>query len=222
MPDDSSTIREETKMGTEITIGNELAGLTVSLSEFAFAVKSLVGEAKEEEVRAALGGMIEEVRKSYDTAVEAFAPLYELDTQRKFTNRFTKIRADFKRTYLKDIGKVRTHCDIVQSRLEELQRRKSWMRHLPIMRRAFKRLEELSDYWIANDRWLAMNMDILLRSLNDLMNKVARMSKKSRKEAYQYLTDALEMYEDLLLGVRKKLRVLEKLSQDLAPARGNA
>ena len=181
-------------------------------------MKRLAGEAEEKQVRVALAVMIEEVRKSYDTAVEAFAPLYELDTQRKFTGRFAKIRADFKRNYLKDVSKVRTHCDIVQSRLEELQRRKTWMRNLPIARRAFRRLEELSDYWIANDRWLAENMDILLRSLNELMNKVARLSKKSQKEAFQELTDALDMYEDLLLGVRKKLGILEKLSQDLAPA----
>jgi hypothetical protein len=118
-------------MEIEISIGYELATLKVTLSEFTAIVKHISGEAKHEEARQALKDMIGEVRKSYDTAVDVFTPLYKLDTARKFNNDFSQARSDFKGRYLKDMGAVRTHCSIVSDKLDELQKRKSWMKSLP-------------------------------------------------------------------------------------------
>lgn len=179
-------------MSVEISIGNELGSLTVSLGEFVAVIKDLAGAAKEREVRKALGEMITKVRISYDTVVDAFTPLYELDNQRKFTSRFSKIRTDFKNTYLKNIGKIRTHCSIVETRLKELRKRKSWLNKLPIAKRSFQRLIDLSENWIANDVWLANNMENLVTSINSFLNQIYDLQKKNKKHAYSYLNSTLE------------------------------
>jgi hypothetical protein len=202
-------------MGLELSIGNELAQLKLSLGEFTTVIKYLIGEAKQQEVREALKEMIQEVRKSYDVAVDVFTPLYALDTKRKFTSRFSQERANFKSTYLKAGSRVRTHCGIVARQLEELKKRKAWMKSLPYIRRSFKRLEDLAESWIANDTWLALNMESLLRGMNGFLNTVSRMQKKNASEAFRYLTSSLDQFEDDFLAINKWIDELTDISKQL-------
>ncbi len=89
-------------MGIEIKISYEFASIAVTITEFTSIVKKLTGEIKDEKFRSSLGEMIEEVRRSFDIAVDIFTPFYEIDTQRKFSLSFAKKRAHFKNRYLKD------------------------------------------------------------------------------------------------------------------------
>ena len=189
--------------------------MKLSLGEFTTIIKYLIGEAKQQEVREALKEMIQEVRKSYDVAVDVFTPLYALDTKRKFTSRFSQERANFKSTYLKAGSRVRTHCGIVARQLEELKKRKAWMKSLPYIRRSFKRLEDLAESWIANDTWLALNMESLLRGMNGFLNTVSRMQKKNASEAFRYLTSSLDQFEDDFLAINKWIDELTDISKQL-------
>lgn len=202
-------------MGTELKIGNEFASITVSSTEFVSLIKQLSGVVKDEQFRETLADMIPEVRRSYETAVDVFTPLYALDTQRKFSSKFSEERANIKKHYLKDITSVRTHCDEVSKKLEDLKRRKVWKSKIPLFRRSFRRLEDLAIDWAANDQILASNMEWLLKSLNQLLNDIASIKKRDSKEAYRTLTNALEEFEVFFLKVKSHLKTLDELSDAL-------
>lgn len=149
-------------MGIEVMIHTALASMTVSVTEFTSLMRQISGAVKDEQFRTTLGEMISEVRRSYETAVDAFAPHYALDTQSKFSSEFSEVRTNFKKHYLKDITRVRTHCDKVTEKLDDLKRRKAWKSRVPILKRSFRRLEDLADSWVANDQVLASDMEWLL------------------------------------------------------------
>lgn len=159
--------------------------------------------------------MISEVRRSYDSAVDAFTPFYKLDTKRKFGAGFERSRTAFKSHYLKDVGGVRTRCDKVTSQLQKLQARKRRFSKLPGFKRSFQRLEDLASNWVANDRWLALNMEYLLKSLNRLLNEIARVKRTDSAAAFVALTAALEDFEALFLAVKKNLDTLDVVSAQL-------
>lgn len=202
-------------MGIELNIGNELAGLKLSLGEFTTVIRALAGEAKQQEVRQALREMIQEVRKSYDTAVDVFAPLYALSTPRKFSAGFAAARANFKAAYLKAGKRVRTNCGIVIGQLEELKKRKGWMKNLPYVQRSFKRLEDLAASWIANDISLALNMESLLQGMNTFLDTVSRMQKKDSAAAFRYLSASLRQFEDDFLAINKWIDELTVIGKGL-------
>jgi hypothetical protein len=202
-------------MGIELSIGNDLAQLKLSLSEFTTVIRHLAGEAKQQEVRQSLKEMIQEVRKSYDIAVDVFTPLYNLNTKRKFAVQFSLVRTAFKTAYLKDIGRVRTHCTIVAEELDELKKRKAWMKGLPYIRRSFQRLDDLASNWIANDTWLANNMEDLLKDMNSFLNAISRLQKRNASEAFQYLLSSLDQFEDDFLAIKKRIDELTIISKQL-------
>jgi len=202
-------------MGIELTIGNELAGMTVDLGEFATVIKNLAGEAKEKEVKSALKEMIAEVRRSFDTVADVFAPLYELDTQRKFDEGFSKLRASFKATYLKETGEFRTHCHIVAIKLDELKQKRAWLEKLPFARRSFQRLEDLAGRWLLSDYTLADEMDTFLRNMNEFLDAVANPEKLSRSDAFRYLVSSVAQFEDYILVIKRRLDGLTMISAEL-------
>jgi hypothetical protein len=177
-------------------------------------VKHLSAEAKQQEVRHALKEMIQEVRKSYDIALDVFTPLYNLDIKQKFTAQFSQTRTDFKTTYLKDINNVQTHCSIVAQELKKLEKQKGWMKK-PYIRRSFKRLENLAGDWIADDTWLASNMENLLKNLNKFLNEVSRLQKGKATNAFHNLGSSPDQFEDDFLAIKNRLDELTVISSQL-------
>jgi hypothetical protein len=202
-------------MEIEMSVGSELAGLKVTLSEFTAIVKHISGEAKHQDAKQALKEMIEEVRKSYDTAVDVFTPMYGLDTERKFSGQFSQVRMNFKNRYLKDIGNVRTHCSIVTDKLEDLKKRKSWTKGLPYIKRSFVRLESLAKDWISNDARLATGMENFLKGVNKILDAVNKIQGRNNSEAFRYLRSSLEQFEDDLVAIKNRLNELSVVSAKL-------
>ena len=202
-------------MEVELEMGFQLANLKVTLSEFTAVVTHISGEAKRQEVKQTLKEMIVEVRRSYDTVVDVFTPLYGLDTPRKFKSQFAVLRTGFKGRYLKDMGSVRTHCSIVSAKLDDLKKQKAWMKNLPYVRRSFNRLQELGADWVANDARLADGMEQFLKSTNRLLDKVNRMLVKDSSEAYRFLQMSIHQYEDELLAIKRNLDQLNIVSANI-------
>ena len=206
-------------MSTELQISIGIAKLRVNLSEFVSVIKNLgtaaAGAAVQEEIRAAIKKMIREVRKNYDTVVDALTPLYEMNTKRKFSLRFAKVRAAFKKKYLKSGSLVRTHCRIVEQHLWKLRTRRRWMSKLPFVKRSFKRLEILCDSWLAVDTELIEDMEKFIGSLNGFLNGIARLEKREPGEAHRNLEACLEQIEVDFRDIEAKLGDLEVISKRL-------
>jgi hypothetical protein len=197
-----------------MTIGYEIATLKVTLSEFSAIIEHISGEAKLQEVRQAIKEMIE-VSVSYETAVDVFTPLYELNTGRKFNNKFSGARANFKSNYLKSAGKVRTSSGIVTDKLNALRQRRAWMKNLPFVRRSFERLEALGNDWITNDGRLAQAMESFLTNMNRFLDRVSKTQKANGAEAFRYLQSSLAQYEDDLRALSERLNKIKQVSAKL-------
>lgn len=202
-------------MDIEFQIGSELANMKLTLTEFTTLVTHISGEAKHQAVRQSLKELIDEVRKSYETAVDVFSPLYAVDTAKRFDNKFPDLRATFKNKYLKDIGNVRTHSSIVGNKILDLQRTKSWMRGLPFIKESFKRLKVLGDNWISNDGKLALSMENFLHSVNKFLDRIAKNYQANPAETLRYLKRSLGQYESDLRDIKTQLNQLNILSAKL-------
>lgn len=202
-------------MEVEIGLGYELATLKVTLTEFTSVVSHLSGEAKHKAVRQTLKEMIDEVRRSYDTSVDVFTPLYLIDTIKKFDKQFPTARTNFKNTYLKSSGNIRTHSGIVGMKIKDLQKSKSWMKHLPFVKKSFARLESLGTDWVGNDFKLAQSMHDFLTGVNHFLDKVSQIQKKDRSEAFKYLQRSLRQFEYDLVAMKNELNELTQLSSQL-------
>lgn len=202
-------------MGSELEISFGIAKIKVSLAEFLTAIKQITGAVKHQEVKQTLKEMIEEVRKSYDATVDAFTPLYGLDTHKKFNGKFSNILEDYKKKYLKDIGNMRAHCTIVAQQIEALKKRKSWMKNLPLVKKSFNRLQDVGNFWFLSDYTLTQEMETFLNKMNQFLNDINEMRRKNRGNAFRHLQLSLEQFEDDFNSIKQNLDNLEVISSKL-------
>lgn len=200
-------------MGTELDIGYGLVTLKLNIGEFLAVAKQIAGVTKaREELKATIG----EIRKSCDTAVDVFTPLYALTTEAAFTREFGALHASFKNSYLKNADAIRTHCDVVKIHLDALLKEKQWVGSIPLMGRSYERLNELCQRWLFSDVALAEQMGKLLRSIDDLYGDLAcRVELDCTDEAFALLRSCLAQFEDDFLSLRKQLNGLDVLAKTL-------
>lgn len=202
-------------MSIELEIGHGLATLKLNLGEFLAVAQQIAGVTKHREARQALKAAIGEIRKSCDTAVDVFTPLYGLTTQAGFEKDFGALHADFKNSYLKNVDAVRTHCHVVKSHFDALLRKKEWLAGLPLLERSYKRLEDLCQRWLFSDFALAGQMDSLLRCIDTFYTDVSGMAIQDAAGAFATLRSSMAQFEDDFLSLRKQLNALDVLSRTL-------
>ena len=202
-------------MSSEIEIGIGLAKLKITLSEFASVVRNFAGEAKHGEVKGAIKELIGAARTSYDTTVDVLTPLYALDSEGKFDAELPALRSDFKNQYLKDMGRLYTHCSIVEAKIVALKDKQGVMRNIPLVNRSFNRLDRLAEAWLARDFELARDMEQFLGRMNDYLDEVNIHRQNDVTEAYQGLRSALELFEQDFLTTKRALDDLDVISSRL-------
>jgi len=202
-------------MSSEIEIGVGLAKLKITLSEFASVVRNFAGEAKHREVKEAIKELIGAARTSYDTTVDVLTPLYALDSEGKFDAELPALRSDFKNQYLKDMGRLYTHCSIVEAKIVALKDKQGVMRNIPLVNRSFNRLDRLAEAWLARDFELARDMEQFLGRMNDYLDEVNIHRQNDVTEAYQGLRSALELFEQDFLTTKRALDELDVISSRL-------
>ena len=202
-------------MGIELDIGYGLANLKLNLGDFLAVAQQIAGVTKHREAREALKASIEEIRKSCDTAVEVFTPLYALTDEASFTKNFGNLHATFKNSYFKNIDAVRTHCTVVKIHLESLLKNKAWLGGLPILERSYTRLQGLCDRWLFQDYTLANEMDAFLKQIDTLYTELSNLAQSDPSTAFTVLRSCLQQYEDDFLSLRKQLNALDVLGRTL-------
>ena len=202
-------------MGTELEICYGLGKLKLDLGEFLAIAQQIAGVTKQREAREALKAAIGEIRKSCDTAVDVFTPLYALTTEATFTKEFGILQASFKNDYLKNVDAVRTHCHVVKIHLDALLQKKEWEAGLPLLRRPYQRLKELHDSWLLSDDYLAAQMDSLLKCINTLYTDISTLAGRDERAAFAALRSCVGQFEDDFLSLRKQLNALDVLGRTL-------
>lgn len=202
-------------MGTELEVAFGLAKLKLDLGDFLAVAQQIAGFTKHREARQALKDAIGEIRKSCDTAVDVFTPLYGLTDEATFTKTFDGLHAAFKNSYLKNVDAVRTHCTVVKIHLDVLLEKKAWLGGLPLLERSYARLKNFCDRWIYSDYALAGQMDSFLKSIDSFYADLSGLAQTDASAAFAVLRSCLQQYEDDFLSLRKQLNALDVLGRTL-------
>jgi hypothetical protein len=202
-------------MGVEFEIEFGLATLKVNLSEFVAVAEQIAGITKHKEAREALRDAISNIRKSSDTAVDVFTPLYALADEADFAKSFPTLHASFKNAYLKSAGEVRTSCTIAKQHLEALLKKKEWLVNMPLLERSYTRLETLCYRWFFSDIALSGQMESFLQNIDDFYTDISQIAQTDISAAFSALRSCLLQYQDEILSLRKQLNALDLLSRTL-------
>jgi hypothetical protein len=206
-------------VGTELQLSLGIATLRVELAEFVAVTKSLAGAATgsgaREEFRTALREMISEATKSYETFDSTLTPLWEMDTARKFSNRFAQVRAAIKSKRRTQGNVIRTHCSIVEAKMEVMRGRRSWMARVPAARRSFQRLEQLGSDWLFVDQRLVWEMESFLDSLDRFLREVQTLKQRRPAEGFSTLQAGLEQIDGDYRAIGRMLAELRVVSSEL-------
>jgi hypothetical protein len=202
-------------MSMELELAGGLASLKLNLGEFLAVAQQIAGVTKHREARQALKDSIGEIRKSCDTAVDVFTPLYALTDEASFTKNFGTLHAAFKNSYLKNIDAVRTHCTVVKTHLDGLLKNKAWLGGLPLLERSYARLQDLCNRWLFQDYTLANEMDDFLKHIDTFYTELSDLAQSDASTAFAVLRSCLQQYEDDFLTLRKQLNALDVLGRTL-------
>jgi len=202
-------------VGVEFEIAYGLATFKVTLGEFLAVAQEIAGITKHKETRQALKDAISNIRKSSDTAVDVFTPLYALADEADFAKNFRTLHASFKNAYLKSAGEIRTSCTIAKQYLDALLKKKEWFANIPLLERSYARLETVCDRWFFQDITLARQMDSFLDQIDNLYTDISDIAQTDGSAAFSALRSCLQQYQDDILSLRKQLNALDLLGRTL-------
>jgi hypothetical protein len=171
-------------MGTERIIVEELASISMTLTELLSITRIINGEIKNEDFTLQFNGMVNTLASCYDVVISNLLGFSEIQNEESFNNKFESLHAAYTLSYLNEISKPRTYAELAYEAHLELKRMKQSKTSFPLLKRTFIRLDELIDKWADNDVWLAMSIDNLFKRFNHLLNEIAEIKKIDVSDAY--------------------------------------
>ena len=196
-------------MGIELDIVEELASISVTLTELSSIAKIINGEIKNAEFDKRFNKMVTDLAKSYDVVTANLLPLFEFDSEAALINSFDECHSTYSACYLKEISKPRAYADEAYEEYLLLKGQKECKTSFPLLKRTFLRLDKFVDKWITNDAWLAMSIDNLFKRLQTLLNEIATLKKKDPADAFLIYNAAFHDFHPYLGLIRQQRTLLE-------------
>ncbi len=195
-------------MGIERYIIEELAGISMTVTEMA-AIKVIInGQIKNPAFSEQFNNMVAELAKSYDVVIANLQPLFGLESEASFMADFDDRYSAYKACYLLEISKPRAYADEAYEHYLVLKTLRESKTRYPLLQRTFARLDELVDKWVTNDAWLAMGIDSLFKRLHNLLNEIAEIKQKDPEDAYLIYCSAVNAFVGYLDLIRQKRDLL--------------
>lgn len=195
-------------MGIELDIVEELASISVTLTELSSIAKIINGEIKNAEFDKRFNKMVTDLAKSYDIVTANLIPLSEFDSETSLIDNFDEYHAAYTACYLKEISKPRAYADAAYEEYLVLRTQKESKTSFPLLKRTFERLDKFVDKWVTNDAWLAMSIDNLFKRLQTLLNEIATLKKKDPADAFLIYHAAFHDFAPYLGLIRQQRAVL--------------
>ena len=195
-------------MGTERIIVEELATVSMTLTELLAITRNIRVEIKAPEFTELFDHMVGTLAQSYDVVISNFNEFFKIENEEAFSSEFDTMYATYAETYLVEISKPRTYAERAYEDHLELKRMKQSKTSFPLLKRTFIRLDELIDKWADNDVWLAMSIDNMFKRLNHLFKEIVELKAKDVSDAYIIYESAMidfKSYIDLLSDKRSQL-----------------
>lgn len=190
-------------MGIELIVVEELASINVTLTEISSISRIINDQIKDNTFSRNFNKMIDEVAKSYDVVISNLQPLSELESEALFVEQFDDRHAAYTACYLKEVSKPRTYTDEAYEDYLVLKTLKQSKTGYPLLKRTFERLDQFVDKWVTNDAWLAMNIDILFKRLQQLLNEVAALKNKDPGDAFLIYRSAFIDFDKYINLIRQ-------------------
>ena len=205
-------------MGIEQLITEELAGISMTLTEVSAMSKLINGEIRNETFIHPFNRMISEINKCYYVVTENLQPFARLNNLDVFSERYDELAQQYRDCYLKEISRPRTYSDEAYEQYLALQGMKECKTSYPLLKRTFSRLDEFIDKWVTNDAWLAMGIDNLFKRMPRLLNDVSELKRKEVEDAFVIFHSAFETFKVYLDLIEQQSRELEHPDGRLAVA----
>ena len=190
-------------MGLELTIAKELSSISVTLAELSAITHIVNREIKTGDFNALFNQIAGELAQCYDVVTINLMPLSEMSSESSFTTHFDDRHAAYKMCYLKEISKPRTYSENAYEDYLVFKTFKESKTSFPLLKRTFKRFDELIDKWVTNDAWLSMNIDNLFKRLHLLLNEIAELKNRDPEEAYLIFNSAFSYFHRYLILIKQ-------------------
>lgn len=193
-------------MNIEFVVNKELANICVTATEFSRLTQIINAQIRKEGFSRLFNTMMEKIVDSYDVVVDMLTPFSIVNNEASFAADYEACVLQYKEGYLMAISKARSLQVDAYEDYEHLKCMREAKTSFPLLKRSFERLETLADKWIANDYWLAMSIDTMLKMWPRLLQEISELKQKDPEDAwliYQAAVADLELY----------LAVLRKQSQ---------
>lgn len=191
-------------MAIERIIVEELANISMTLTELSAITSIINSEIKNEVFSTLFNKIVSDIDKCYETVIINIQPFIALNSEENFVNEYDQLQGVYTASYLIEVGKPRVYVENAYEAYLELKMLKESKTQFPILKRTFKRLDELIDKWITNDAWLAMYIDNLFKRLQSLLTEIAELKKKDPNDAYLIYNSAFTNFEPYFELLKKK------------------
>lgn len=185
-------------MGIELDIDQELAGISVALTETLAISNIVLQEIGNIEFKERYHTITDNIAKCGDVVLSNLQPFLKLDSEADFIENFDTLHSDYTACYLKEISKPREYSDQAYEEYLLLRTLKDCKTSYPLLKRTFERLDKFIDKWITNDAWLAMGIDNLFKRLQALFNEIALAKKKDPVDAFTLYLGAFHAFSPYL------------------------
>jgi len=195
-------------MGIELDILKELGTINATLSELSSIASTVNAQIRNDEFSTRFNKIVNDIGKSYDVITTNFIPLSDLKSEADLINHFDDRHTAYTDNYLKEIHKPRVYADEAYEESLLLMTMKESKTNFPLLKRSYKRFDQLIDKWVSNDAWLAMSIDNLFKRLQALLNEIATLKQKDPEDAFLIYNVAFTRFSPYLELIVKNRALL--------------
>ncbi|MDP2547101.1 MULTISPECIES: hypothetical protein [unclassified Oceanobacter] len=190
-------------MNNELTILKELAVVSVTRAEWLEIHRTVAGHVPGSDFSQTFEAMVQDVLKVYDFVGDILSPFVALNSVAAFEAGFDSLMATYQAGYLAEASKPRHYCDDAYEHFIEIQQSKVFNTRYPLLKHTFDRLDYIVDKFIANDAWLVMSIETVMKRLSRWLNGIAELKKSDGEDAFW-------VYQGLMASICDYLQLLSQ------------
>jgi hypothetical protein len=188
-------------MTNEMSFLKELAVLSVVRQEWRDVAGVVLEQIRNDEFVGLYQSMDSEVEKLFVFMAETLAPFLAIHSEAEFVERFDALQKNYQETFLEQAGKPRYFADEAFEYFIPIQQSKEFNTGYPLLKQVFDRLDFLVDKYLANDSWILMSIDTLMKRLSRWLLELVEVKKTDSEDTwrlYSGIMSSAKLYVDIL------------------------
>jgi hypothetical protein len=195
-------------------IDKRLITLKVDLHKLLIFGREIIGILENRKDREAFSAAIGEIRKSFETVFDIMTPLFSINNEATFANKFDDLNNSFQISYLNNNDLIRTHCSIAKEHLDVILSSKEWKAGLLMRKQSYLNFKELCDRWALNDKTLADEMKSFLNSVDTFYKVVSGLARADKASAFTAFRSYLIQFQLDFQSLQEGLNDLDALCRE--------